>query len=106
LVALTSKATAIPAKDYTWFVHALDSKGALVSQDDRPPLVPTSGWRPGEEHKDWFSLPAPSAPGAELEIGAYDAAGGRVVFRLSNGETSDHLIVPIDQRLLTSRPNS
>jgi len=95
LVALTSHVDAAPPRNFTWFVHLLDTKGMLLGQDDHPPLTPTSAWRPGEEPVDWFSLRPGAGDGAELEIGAYDATGQRVSFRSSSGAVADRVLVPL-----------
>ncbi|MFI5267756.1 MAG: glycosyltransferase family 39 protein [Chloroflexota bacterium] len=89
-VAIEGSVQATPPADYTWFVHALDPGGKLIGQDDHPPLAPTSAWQAGERFVVAFRLPAAPPRGSVLEIGAYDAAGRRVIFSGS----ADHLLVP------------
>ncbi|SRR5579884_1309898 len=69
-------ARAQPSKDYTVFVHLLDSSGRLVAQADSQPrggAFPTSLWRPGDRIADRHTLRAP--PGHySVEAGLYDLA--------------------------------
>lgn len=49
-------------KDYTLFVHVLDSSGSRVYQSDTPPSdyggpLPTTAWQPGEVVVDTHALP-------------------------------------------------
>ena len=67
------------ARDYTVFVHLVDSDGHLVAQHDSQPWwevsLPTSTWEPGEELRDQhrLSLPPDLLPGTYLlRVGAYD----------------------------------
>ncbi|HLG71067.1 MAG TPA: glycosyltransferase family 39 protein [Chloroflexota bacterium] len=94
VVGLSGTVQRQPAAAYTWFVHALDAAGHLVSQDDHPPLTPMPSWQPGDGLADAFVLPANPAA-ASLEIGAYDAAGKRASFNLPDGSTADHLTVAL-----------
>ncbi len=73
-VSLTWQAQTHPDKDYTAYVHVLDSTGNLLTQLDRPPAgYPTSDWQPGEVIYDTYSIPlAPDTPAAvTLETGFY-----------------------------------
>jgi hypothetical protein len=66
-------------KDYTTFVHVLDSSGKILQQVDRQPIegvFPTSWWRVGQIVRDSFLLPA-SIGQATLEFGLYDSQNGR-----------------------------
>ncbi len=81
-VNLTWRATAPPARDYTVFVHLLDSSGKLAAQDDSQPaagrfptsLLPAGGAVPNDLHKlDVASLPA---GGYRVEAGLYDSQTG------------------------------
>ncbi|HEX6513554.1 MAG TPA: hypothetical protein VF157_14725, partial [Chloroflexota bacterium] len=67
--------------------------GKLVSQDDHPPLTPTTAWQPRDAFTDVFVVPQNPAM-ASLEIGAYDASGKRTNFNVQGGSASDHLAVP------------
>ncbi len=65
-------------RDYTVFVHLVDSDGQLVAQHDSQPWwevsLPTSTWGPGEELRDQhrLSLPPDLLPGTYLlRVGAY-----------------------------------
>lgn len=70
---LTWGATAQPSKDYTVFVHVLDSGGKVVAQADSQPHggdFPTSAWRPGDRIADSYALAVP--PGTyTVEVGLY-----------------------------------
>jgi hypothetical protein len=78
-VRLYWQAVGYPDKDYTAFVHLLDSKGQLVAQHDGPPQNGqhlTSAWRDGEvvidEHR--IHLPADLKSGQyQLQVGLYDS---------------------------------
>jgi hypothetical protein len=67
-------------KDYTVFVHLLDSTGAILAQADSPPVeghYPTGVWRSGEIIQDAHLIPllAGGIPaGATLAVGLYDPA--------------------------------
>lgn len=71
-------ASAVPARDYTTFVHVLDASGRLVAQRDSPPMdgqFPTSFWRPGDHVADRkvIELPSDLPSGTyTLEFGLYD----------------------------------
>ena len=93
-LALDGVVRQAPSADYTWFVHLLEPSGRLLAQDDRPPVAPTSAWRPGDRFSEIFVVPAAPA-GAKLEIGAYDASGRRVSFRNADGSATDHLELPL-----------
>ena len=73
-VSLTWQAQTYPDKDYTAYVHVLDSAGNLLTQLDRPPAgYPTSDWQPGEVVYDTYSIPFPPDTSAAviLETGFY-----------------------------------
>jgi hypothetical protein len=69
-----------PVADYTVFVHLVGPDGALLAQQDQPPLngfFPTHFWRPGDRVTDRVELPLPPAapPGVyQLWVGMYDPA--------------------------------
>jgi hypothetical protein len=45
---------------YTIFVHLVSPAGELVAQQDRPPLLPSSLWVPGERVIDQHTLVLPA----------------------------------------------
>jgi hypothetical protein len=69
-----------PAADYTVFVHLVGPDGALLAQQDQPPLngfFPTRFWRPGDRviDKIELALPPVATPGTyQLYMGMYDPA--------------------------------
>jgi hypothetical protein len=83
LVDLGWRALGRPGTDYTTFVHLLDDRGQIVSQQDQPPGKlenPTSLWVPGETVCTSFSLRMP--PGAQMQdytlrVGLYEPVSGR-----------------------------
>lgn len=71
-------ADAKPERDYTVFVHLVDSAGKVVRQKDNPPVdgyYPTHIWESGERVIDAFSLPLQGLPAGEYKvlIGMYDS---------------------------------
>jgi hypothetical protein len=74
-----------PTRDYTVFVHLLNSSGKMVAQADGQPLegrYPTDLWAAPEKLADRHSLrlPADLAPGDyRLRIGLYALADGHRV---------------------------
>ncbi|MBI2911349.1 MAG: glycosyltransferase family 39 protein [Chloroflexi bacterium] len=90
-VDLYWRANRKPSQDYTVFVQALDSAGALRAQSDSVPLegrYPTSNWEPNELVVDRHSLRL--IPGVEhrLIAGLYHLPDGR---RLSLKAGGDHV---------------
>ncbi|MFI5268535.1 MAG: glycosyltransferase family 39 protein, partial [Chloroflexota bacterium] len=79
---------------YTWFLHLLDQSGAVISQDDHPPIAPTSAWRPGDRFSEAFSLPGARPASSTPELGAYDSSGRRATFTMPSGGAVDHLTLP------------
>ncbi len=70
-------------RDYSIFVHLLDSEGRKCSQRDQPPLngeKPTSSWMPGELIRDKYILDIPS----DLPNGPFFLAIG--IYRWDTGE--------------------
>ncbi|MDE3091413.1 MAG: hypothetical protein KGJ80_18760, partial [Chloroflexota bacterium] len=65
-------------KDFSVFVHLIDSSGRLVTQKDGTPaegVYPTSQWRAGDLVVDAHELPPDAAPGTySLVAGMYDLA--------------------------------
>ena len=68
------------SKDYTVFVHLLDSRQQIVTGSDSQPrrgLAPTSTWRVGSLQPDGITIPIDSslAPGTyTVEVGLYEFA--------------------------------
>ena len=89
-----------PSRDYTVFVHLLDSQGLIQGQADSPPRAgryPTSVWDSGEVIADLhtFSL-RPDLPDGEyrLRIGLYDPeTGKRVEMVDENGQMVDEPVI-------------
>jgi hypothetical protein len=97
-----------PSRDYTVFVHLLDTDGKLRAQLDVQPrggTYPTSLWDAGEILRDDYSLnlPADLAPGLyRLEIGLYEYPSlTRLTAMDANGQAlGDRWILP-DQLKVT-----
>ncbi|MER3400363.1 MAG: hypothetical protein C4313_04390 [Thermoflexus sp.] len=73
-VLLLWRALRPPDRDYVVFTHLLDPSGRLVGQHDRPPLPPTSRWRPGGIYPAVYQIPLPSGREAgpyTLRVGLY-----------------------------------
>jgi len=84
-------------RDYTVFVHLLDTAGKLVSQSDSQPdggRFPTSLLAAGLRVQDRHSLPVNGLPEGhyQLEIGVYDAQTGARL-KMAGAET-DSLVLP------------
>ncbi|MBI2910696.1 MAG: hypothetical protein HYY05_01030, partial [Chloroflexi bacterium] len=80
-----------PSQDYTVFVQALDSAGALRAQSDSVPLegrYPTSSWEPNELVVDRHSLHLVPEVEHRLVAGLYHLPDGR---RLSLRAGGDHV---------------
>ncbi|MCU0512337.1 MAG: hypothetical protein MUE40_07180 [Anaerolineae bacterium] len=63
-----------PAPDLTWFVHVLDAGGAIVAQQDRPPVggfapIMVSSGPAGEVVTDRLFFPLALEPGWRLRVG-------------------------------------
>jgi hypothetical protein len=90
------QAGAAVTQRYTVFTQLLNANGQIVAQQDNIPvqgLAPTNTWQPGAVIRDPYRLaiPADLPPGAyRLIVGFYDA-GGRLVWTLPDGTTSDHV---------------
>jgi hypothetical protein len=84
-------------RDYTVFVHLLDSQGQLVVGQDNPPqrgTLPTTEWSPGQYIADPYELkPLPVEPAGpyNLEVGMYDADTGQ---RLPVSPGGDRVLLP------------
>jgi hypothetical protein len=97
VIILYWQATHKVDRDYTVFVHLLDSGGsALVGKDSQPRngTSPTSGWLPNELNPDavMFFVPpdAPIGHNYRLEIGLYDLPTSQ---RLAMADGGDHLVI-------------
>lgn len=81
-VRLLWSTTAALADDYTAFVHLVGPDGAIVAQNDRPPLAgfyPTSGWALDDPVDDLYALTLPETlpPGTyRLLVGWYQPTTG------------------------------
>lgn len=90
-------------RDYTVFVHLLDSDGELASQDDGPPVggdYPTTFWTPGEMIADERFIPTGDlAPGTyRLQVGMYLlSTGERLTVVDSDGTELPDGVVPLTE---------
>jgi hypothetical protein len=88
-------------KNWTVFVHLVNSNGQIVSQQDQIPgagQFPTTGWLPGEYLVDSYNLPIPAGTPSghkayRLEIGLYDANDFSRLPVMDDGEIIDDHIV-------------
>jgi hypothetical protein len=82
-IVLQWSAATTPDQNYGWFVHLLDSDGAIIAQQDRQPqggYVPTSTWKVGEVVTDRLFLPFPTGSIPQnwrLRIGFTDPNTGK-----------------------------
>lgn len=89
-------------RNYTVFVHVLDTTGNITVQRDTPPVSgtrPTTGWVPGEVITDSYeiALPAEAEPGEyTIAIGMYDPTTGErlPVHGIVNTEAQDRIMLP------------
>ncbi len=70
-LTLVWRATAVPATDYTVFVHALGHDGSIVAQHDAAPATPTSTWQPGQVIIDVHEFAIPADRPVTLVAGMY-----------------------------------
>ena len=90
-----------PTRDYTVFLHLLDSQGQLRAQADSPPtsgMYPTSVWDAGESIADFHTIVLPTdlpAGNYTIAMGLYDPqTGQRLPIMDENGQTSgDHVTI-------------
>lgn len=65
----------------SWFIHLLDSSGAIVAQQDRQPqggYLPITAWPPGQRVTDRLFFPIPGErKGWNLRIGWVDSTTGQ-----------------------------
>lgn len=81
-VALYWRADRTPSRNWTVFVHLVDSRGVVWGQYDAPPLcgeAPTSTWTTGRILRDdYWVIPRAGIPAGDyrLVMGLYDPGGG------------------------------
>jgi hypothetical protein len=66
--------------DYVVFVHVLDPDGEKLWQDDHPPAIPTSQWKPGQviEYSRMVFVPNyPYIGESVVRIGLYNPVNGK-----------------------------
>ena len=87
-----------PARNLNQFVHGLDARGAIVTQNDGEPLAglyPTSHWRAGQHITSSLSLDI--ADGVDqVAFGLYDPINGERVPVLLDGITTDRILLAPD----------
>jgi hypothetical protein len=79
-VTLAWRATAVPGRDYSIFIHLVDEDGLIAAQRDTMPghgLSPTRSWQPGELRVERYRVripPTAYAPNrGHWAVGLYDA---------------------------------
>ena len=83
-----------PRAEYSVFVHALDARGATVSQSDGPPAaVPMWCWTPGEVVADERTLRGLAGPPAAFGVGLYDPATGQRL-PVAPATPDDRIVLP------------
>ncbi|RME50343.1 MAG: hypothetical protein D6790_21370 [Caldilineae bacterium] len=89
-------------QDLQIFMHVLDEDGAMIAQEDGPPLrgmYPTSRWLPGQTIVDSHALPASLVVQPHvIKLGLYDLASGqRVPVRHADGSpwAEDAVVIPM-----------
>ena len=87
-----------PPRDLNQFVHGLDARGAIVTQNDGEPLAgvyPTSHWRAGQHITSSISLNI--ADGVDqIAFGLYDPNNGERVPVLLDGQATDRILLAPD----------
>jgi hypothetical protein len=96
-LTLTWQPLRAPERDYTVFVHAVDASGAVVGQDDSPPVdnvYPTSAWRPGDLIRDVHVVNL-DRQAVALRVGLYDRATMRRLPAAGPGAgATDYVTIP------------
>ena len=102
LLSFYWRATARPDRDYTIFIHVLDSAGKMVAQQDVMPAnnaSRTSGWQPGQFVADLHTIPLPleALPGEyHIVMGMYNwKTGVRLPALAPDGRAFKDDIVPL-----------
>ena len=101
-ISLVWRANATMDRDYTVFLHLLNSQRVQVAGVDSPPqtgLAPTRSWRPGQVIEDRYSLRLPPGlPAApyHVEVGLYRSDGERLP--LEDGRGTSILLGPVEVR--------
>lgn len=86
-------------RDYTVFIHLVDSMGEMVAQIDGPPLqgnYPTSFWTTGEHLRDVHHLAIPDLlPSDEyrLRVGLYELETGERLVLLDSEPSLDYIAI-------------
>jgi 4-amino-4-deoxy-L-arabinose transferase-like glycosyltransferase len=99
------RVNAVPAADYTTFVHLRPAAGETVAQRDAPPVggrYPTSLWDPGEIIIDQLTLPLTDVPPGNYTpvIGLYDFTTGQRL-PIPNHPANE---LPLDPLAVTTNP--
>lgn len=110
-VTLFWQAAASIDRNYSVFVHLVDSRGVILAQHDSWPGAgndPTSGWTKGDLRRDIHRLDVPTAFLAEgpcrLLVGMYDwSTGRRLPTPGAEDRPLDHVVLPVEL-VLGSRP--
>jgi hypothetical protein len=75
-----AQGAAIPADDYTVFVHFLDPDGELLWTDDHQPPTPVRQWKSGETVQYTRTVFVPKVPytgQTNMDVGIYAPASGK-----------------------------
>ncbi|MBI4789486.1 MAG: glycosyltransferase family 39 protein [Chloroflexi bacterium] len=88
-------------RDYTVFVHVLDSAGKIIAQYDHQPqngAYPTSIWDAGEQIQDSVNLPLPRGGQYKIVVGLYDVETMQRlnVFGADGQALGDYLVLPVE----------
>jgi hypothetical protein len=96
-VTLYWRARDIVSKEYTTFVHLLDTNFAMFGGHDGTPALATPEWMPGTilEDAHVFTVPPETPPGSyQIELGLYDSELDRLPLLDTQGaEGADRLLL-------------
>jgi hypothetical protein len=96
-VTLYWRARDIVSKEYTTFVHLLDTNFAMFGGHDGTPAIATPEWMPGTILEDThvFTVPPETPPGSyQIELGLYDSELDRLPLLDTQGaEGADRLLL-------------
>jgi hypothetical protein len=99
-LTLTWQPLRSPQKDYTVFVHVVDASGAVVAQDDSPPVdnvYPTTAWRPGDVVRDVHAVNF-ERQAVALRVGLYDRATMlRLPVTSAGAGATDYVTIPLPE---------